>query len=327
MLSRIRERLGECTRPQLGQFVIWALIYIAITRTSRDLPVLVGERNSPVTILSFLPEDVLTSWLLFTVCRWFLVIAGSLWALQLLLPLSCWLTVVAFTAVVALFNENASTISHIFNLPTIVLIIHAMWYHFYHRAITQSLARGCFWRTCIYPYWVFYLSVFCIAMFHTNAGLSKLTESGPLWANGVSLQLWLHLWGRHDSFLSALIVSNRSLAIALQGSTLVIETGAILAIFSAKMRIGIGVGLLCLYCGIIESFGYQFMYNAILVAVFVLPLNTALDYIYTRTTRVTVHITCGKLSRKVCQRVVSRLDVFGVIELHCDSNTMPSTTD
>lgn len=324
MLSRVRDHLGTFTRPQLGQLVIWVLIYIALTKTNRALPVLVGERTSPVTILSFLPEDFLTSWQVFTVCRWVLIVAGISWALQLLLPLSCWLTVVSFTAVVALFNENTSVINHAFNLANIVLIIHAMWYHFHHRAIKESLTKGCFWRTRIYPNWVFYLSLFCIGIFHTYAGLSKLTESGLQWANGVSLQLWLHLFGREDSFFKAWIVSNRHVAIALQGGTLVVETGAILAVFSRRLRVVIGVALLALYFGIIESFGYIFKYNALLVALFFLPVHTALDYIYRKahqTTKITVHIACGNLSRKVCHFVLSRLDIFGVTRGYCDAKT------
>lgn len=329
MFSKIPEQFRGFIRPQLGQFVIWVLIYIAITKTYSTLPIFFGERVSPVTVLSFLPESILTSSLVFKVCRDALLVAGILWTFQLLLPLSCWITVLSFTAIVALFYENASHIAHVFNLANIVLIIHAMWYQFYHREIKESLARGRFWRTHIYPKWVVFLSVFCIAIYHTYAGVSKLAESGLQWANGVSLQLWLHLWGLEDSFLSELLVSNRSIAIATQAITLLFETGAILAILSRKFRIAVGLALLGLYFGVLESFGYRFEYNALLVAVFFLPLDTALNHLYERahnTIKITINLACGKWARKICRFVLSRLDIFGLIEV-CYGSTTNATED
>lgn len=322
MLDRIRGHLGECARPQFAQLVIWALTYIAMARTQPALVSTVGERAWPVTVLSFLPEGALVSPHAFAACRWVLLIAGTAWVFQLMLPWSSWLTAMSFTALVALVYENSSGISHTFNLANIVLIIHAAWVHFHRQEIKAALNTGAFWRTPSYPRWVFYLSVFCLALYHTYAGFSKLAESGVQWVNGVSLQLWLHLWGREGSILRDLILSNRNVAMLFQASTLVIETGTFLVIFSLRLRWLFGVALLGMYVGIIESFGYHFWYNFFLVAVFFLPVQQAVERVYERlhrTARIPVRFPQGRVSGTACRFLLRRFDVFDVFVESNDS--------
>src|SRR5262245_52973660 len=93
--------LGERTRPHFGQLTLWALLlcaqplalyfllYWQANKTS-DL------RSGPVTLLSFLPEAVLTSYLSLVVCYGLFVLATLLWASWLWLPGSAWLTALSF---------------------------------------------------------------------------------------------------------------------------------------------------------------------------------------------------------------------------------------
>ena len=318
MFPKLREELSGFTRPQFGQFITWLVIYIAIEKVFSEFPQEVGSRLGPVTVLSFLPDVVLTSSLVFMVARWLLVIAGVLWALQLLLPFSSWLTAISLTTVLALYYENSSHISHVFHLTNMVLIVHALWYHFHYREIKQALRLNCFWQSELYPKWVFWLSFFCIAIYHTYAGVSKLTVSGPQWANGLSLQLWVYLWGQEESFANYLILSNRTLTKLLQVGTLIFETGAILALFSRKLRIFFAVGLASLYVGILDSFNYLFHYNMVLVICFFFPLERLLvhwSHVAPQHCRLTLNVTCTGFWRKLIVVCVGRINMFGITKL------------
>tara|TARA_B100001093_G_scaffold514601_1_gene588986 strand:- start:98 stop:877 length:780 start_codon:yes stop_codon:yes gene_type:complete len=249
--------------------------------------------------------------------RWALVIGGVLWSLQLLIPWSSWLAVGSFTGVVALFYENSMAIAHTYNLAVLLLFIHAAWYHFRRHEIRAAIADGSFWHREMYPPWVFKLSVFSIAIFHTFAGLSKLFISGFEWANGLSLQLWVHLWGV-DSGVKELLLSDRALAQALQVSTLVIETGAIVALLSRRWRWAMGLGLMGLYSGILMTFNFNFQYNALIVALFLLPTYAALDWVYKFLhdgRRLTLRLRPDSAVTRVLRLLLSRLDILGVIEI------------
>lgn len=319
MTDELRRRLRGFTRPHLGQLVTWGLIYLAIAHSPR-LPLSLDAPRAPgpVSVLSFLPDALLSSALVFDASLAILFVAGVIWALQVLLPWSSWLTVAACTVVGALHVENASRVHHVFHLTHVLLFVHALWYHFHHREIREALRRGVFWQSEICPAWAFHLSVLCIGAFHTFAGVSKLMTSGVQWADGVSLQLWLHLWGRRDSVLSSFLLAHRDAAVWLQVATLVVETGAVLAIVSARLRVAVGVGLLGLYAGISESFGFLFQYNAVLVAAFLLPTGALVDTACRRARaamRVEVRLTGGRVSRALCRFVVSRLDLPGIVTL------------
>jgi hypothetical protein len=232
-----------------------------------------GERIGPATILSWLPSGLLGDPRVYHVAWTALTIASVLWACQLLVPWSAWAATLAYVTAVAMVHENAASVSHSRNMTAVLLFIHALWYHIHRRQIAASLAAGAFWSTPLYPNWAWSLSLLYIGLFHTFAGLSKLAASGLGWANGTSLQLWVHLWGRPESCLRDVVLSSRSLALVLQIVTLVIETGAIVAVWSPLIRPWLGLALLGLYGGVIDVFGYAFQYNAAWVALFFLPVE------------------------------------------------------
>ena len=138
-----------------------------------------------------------------------------------------------------------------------------------HRPDARSGRR----RSC--PRWVSLASIAYIGVFHTAAGLSKLSFSGSGWATGTSLQLWTYLWGYRWSPTTQLILASRTFTQVLQVLTLVVETAGVLAIFP-RLRVWIGLGLVGFYLGVLATFDYGFQFNALLTAALFLPLSRGL---------------------------------------------------
>lgn len=305
-------------KPHVGQFVLWVLLVHEMVLMREDLPCSEGLRNNLATILWFLPTEILTSQIVFLGFRWLFVVAGILWILQLLLPISSWACVIAYTITIGMIFENSSQISHTKNLANIVLFVHALWYHFHASEIRTALARDTFWVSSIYPGWIYTLSLFCVALFHSNAALAKVLESGFRWPNGLSLQLWIELMGREGSVVNELILSNRSVAALMQWVVLCVEASAILALVFPQLRVAIGVALLGLYVGIADSFGYSFLLNAILVAAFFFPWSKMIDRVIDAAEgfpKLTFTVERGSRLEGILSFVVRRFDVLRLIKL------------
>lgn len=269
-----RDNLLCLSRPHFGQATTLILLGFCLLMAAIPVQHMQGPRIGPATVLSLLPDHLLSAPLLHQLARVFLVGSAILWAMQWFIPWSCWATVIAFTTVWALRMENTYHADHIFNVTNMLLVIHAMWYQFYCPEIRQSLAARQFWQTPLYPRWVFLLSVFYIGLYHTLAGVSKLSFSDLVWANGLSLQLWVHLWGWPGSPFGNVILENRTLATIFQNAVLILELMAILALPLRRLRTVIGIGLLCFYAGVLGTFvEFGFYFNAILVAMLLLPVE------------------------------------------------------
>jgi hypothetical protein len=158
-------------------------------------------------------------------------------------------------------------------MANVLLILQALWITGDATLIRQRLADGTFWREPLVPRWVSVASIAYIGLFHTAAGLSKLAFSGPSWANGTALQLWTYLWGRPWSLTTRLILSSRTFTQVLQVFTLLVESAGILAIFP-RLRPWIGLALLGFYAGVLATFDYGFQFNALLTAVYFLPVES-----------------------------------------------------
>ena len=329
MERELRREIASAYKPHIGQFVVWGLLLHAIIFMRDRVPASEGARNHLATIFSFLPEEILTSPLVFPVFRWLLVAAGILWALQLLVPLSSWVSVFAYTLTVAIAFENSSHIDHARHLANLVLFVHAMWYHFHASDIRMALARRVFWLSRIYPGWVHSLSLFCIGIYHSNAALSKLVQSGIDWPNGLSLQLWVHLMGREHSLANTLILSSRTTAALLQWAVLVVEASALVAVFVPRLRVPVGVALLGVYAGIADSFGFSFVLNAFLVAAFYFPWMGVIDRACDAAERrlaITFAVARGSRLERFLDFVVSRFDVLGLARISSqpERDTLPN---
>jgi hypothetical protein len=266
------DRLQERSRPLFSQLAIWFLLLTALVAGSVAFHVDDGPRQGPATLLSWLPSDVLSSDAAFWIFRAILWTGATLWALNRLLPWSSWLTVIGLTGLWSLHVENTTNTNHCFHMANNLLVIYAIWATVEAREIKAAIAERRYWTTPLVPRWVTLGCIAYIGLFHTAAGLSKLTFSGPGWANGVSLQLWTHLWGRPWMPTTQMILSSRTFTQWLQVGTLVIETAGILAIFP-RLRTLIGVATLGFYAGVLLTFDYGFQFNALFTAVYLLPVE------------------------------------------------------
>jgi hypothetical protein len=268
--------LGERSRPHYGQLVLLCLLgsgaalcsYFVLYRPEPGPP---EAHTGPATLLSWLPLSVLHDRTWSYLCGVLYALGALLWATQLALPWAPWLTALAYNAAVALFLENATQATHVGHLTGMILLLYALWYQFYYREIRAALAEGRFWATPLYPRWVYSGSVFLIGLFYGLSGLSKLLQSGPAWASGVPLQLWTRLFGDPQSFFTRLILADRTVAALLSWTTLIGETGGLLAIVSPLARPWIGLLLLSFHLGQIAVFGWGFHANMLLLTLVFLP--------------------------------------------------------
>jgi hypothetical protein len=280
IMHRVKGRLingsfDNRTLPQFNQLVIWTLLAIAVVLAAWPFEINTGERAGVASFLWWLPDHVVRSggtWLTFRS----LLLAGSLlWFSNHLLPWSCWMVVFAFTGLWSLHVETTYNTAHIFHMANMLLVIQAIWITAEAPLVRARWRDGTFWQSPLVPRWVSLASIAYIGIFHTAAGLSKLTFSGPQWANGTSLQLWTYLWGRSWSPTTQLILSSRSITQALQALTLIFETAGVLAVFP-RLRPIIGCGLTAFYVGVLATFDYGFQFNALLTALYFLPVERLL---------------------------------------------------
>ena len=271
--SRWLAHLDERSQPHFNQLVIWVLLGTALFLGLWPyFPVHDGPRQGAVTLLHWLPDAVLGSPVLFWAFRGMLLTGVALWLVQRGVPWSCWLVVVGFTGLWSLQVENTHNTNHIFHMTNMLLVIQAIWITADAPAIKQALATHNYWTTPLVPRWVSLASIAYIGIFHTAAGLSKLWFSGPGWATGTSLQIWTYLWGYSWSPTTQLILSSRTFTQVLQVLTLIVETAGILALIP-RLRTWIGLGLLAFYIGVLATFDYGFQFNALLTALYFLPVE------------------------------------------------------
>lgn len=281
------KNFGRLHRPYFGQITLWVILicaqplswYFQIAWHTFTLGNRAGqthaltERNGLATVLSFLPEAFLLSPIPMQIAGALVAIGSILWLSGRWIPFSGWLTSLSFTTQVALYMENSTQTTHVAHMTNVMLLLHAIWYHCFAREIRQAIAENRFWSTPLYPEWVHSLGVFYIGLFYGMSGLVKLATSGLNWANGLSLQLWVELWGNPHSWGTALILQHRWIAAVLQWLTLIGETGGLVAIFSPAARIVIGILLIGFHFGAIAVFGWGFHSNVALLFLFFFPCN------------------------------------------------------
>jgi len=270
--------LFDRATPRFGQVTVWLLLLFAVVLALTPIEFDSGPRSEhPATVFSWLPASLIQSPIFFTAVRVGLLASTILWALRIWIPWSCWSTVACFTLMWSLRMENLTNGAHIFNVTNMLLVIHAMWFHFYRHEIRSGIQQGTFWEDKNYPRWVFWLCVFYLGWFHSLAGFTKLACCGPTWGNGTSMQLWVNLFGLKASPFAQLMLFDSRLTALLQTGALVIECLSILAIFHRSLRYLVGFGLIGFYAGVLGTFvTFGFHFNAILVALFLLPADRLL---------------------------------------------------
>src|SRR4051812_47890555 len=169
----------ERSLPHFGQLATWLLLSAALWLARYPYELASGPRQWPASLLSWLPAEVLASPASFWIARGFLLVGVVLWFWRKLLPWSCWLTVIAFTGLWSLHVENSWHTNHCFQMTNNLLFIQALWETLCAGEIRKATKNGRYWQTPLYPRWVTLAAVAYIGLFHTAAGLSKLTFSGP----------------------------------------------------------------------------------------------------------------------------------------------------
>jgi hypothetical protein len=271
--TRWLAHLDRRSLPHFNQLVIWVLLATATILGLWPWEIIDGPRQGASSLLFWLPDAVLDSLWLFWIFRGLLLGGIVLWLLQRGLPWSCWLVVIGFTGLWSVRVENTHNTSHIFHMANMLLIIQAIWITADAASIKRAVANGAYWRTPLVPRWVSLASIAYIGLLHTAAGLSKLWFSGSGWPTGTSLQIWTYLWGYRWSPTTRLILSSRTFTQALQILTLVVETAGVLALVP-RLRLWIGIALLAFYAGVLFSFDYGFQFNAVLTALYLLPVES-----------------------------------------------------
>jgi hypothetical protein len=272
LASRWLAPLGQRSLPHFNQFVIWLLLASAAIVACLPFTVREGQRHGHTTLLFWLPDSLLDSAAMFWLFRGMLIVGIGLWALNRWLPWSCWWVTLGMAGLWSMHVENTYNTSHIFHMANILLAIQSIWITADAAQIQRALASGTYWQTRLVPGWVSLAAIAYIGLFHTAAGLSKLTFSGPGWASGTSLQIWTYLWGFPWSPTTQWIVGSRTLTRGLQIGTLVIETAGVFAIVP-RLRPWIGLGLLGFYAGVLATFDYGFELNALFTAIYLLPVE------------------------------------------------------
>jgi hypothetical protein len=270
--ARWLERAGECQTIHFAVVVEYVLFAACATMGLWAFTVQPGERQAPSSLLSYFPPGFLSSHVPFYVFRAMLWVGMGLWIAGLLMPWCCWITTIGAIGLWSMHLENTTDGAHVFHAAAMMLIVQSIWRTSLASEIAAAKREGTLWSTPLYPRWAFWLGLFYMGWFHTLAGLAKLYESGFAWANGTSLQLWVH-WDAYPwSPARDIICRYHGLAVFLQCLTLVFETSGILGL-SKRLRPWIGLGLLGFYVGVLTTFPYGFQYNAALTALFFLPFD------------------------------------------------------
>ena len=282
-----RAWLLEPANLRFGVLSVRILLAMVILIALFPIEFSIGPRSADAaTIFTWLPEWLLRNGMFFTLVRIGVVGAALLWWMRIWTPVSCWLTVVLAMLLWSLRMENLTNGAHVFNVANMLLVIHAMWFQFYHRQIDAALASQVNdssstestnnheqLQRC-YPRWVFMLCVFYLGWFHSLAGFNKILSSGFGWGNGVSLQLWTKLFGWDPSPFGQLLLYDSRLTAWMQTGALLIECACILVIFNRWLRYGLGLALFGFYMGVLTTFvTFGFHFNALLVVWFLLPVD------------------------------------------------------
>lgn len=256
--------------PHFNQLVLAVLWISAGTLALCPFTLHEGPREGIASLLWWLPDGVVRSPAVWLIARGLLLAGTVLWLAGRWLPWSCWLTVGAYHFLWSLHVETTYQTAHIFHVPGTLLWFQALWHTADAPLIRRLRAAGSFWQQPLVPRWLTLASIAYLGIFHTAAGLSKLAASGWSWPNGLSLQLWVYLWGYRASPTTQLLLASRTLARALQWFTLLVELAGVLAVIP-RLRPWIGAGLVLFYLGVLTTFPYGFQFNAILTALYLLP--------------------------------------------------------
>jgi hypothetical protein len=203
-----------------------------------------GTRDHALSIFGLLPDSWLFDPRLFAWCKWLFLVYGALWFVGLLVPWSGWIATVSFTALMSLFVESEHYTTHQCHMLAVLLWVFAAWHHFCRRELRAGPVKMKLLSPPVMPRWVYALGLYYVCLTYTFSGWTKIARNGLRWANGTSLQVWILYAGDSASTLGQLLLSDRRIAAAAQGATLLFESLALTAVIFPRWRRLVGSGLL-----------------------------------------------------------------------------------
>lgn len=249
--------------PTFGVIVLFSTFALVLYYTGTLYLGPVTDRAQALTLVGFLPEDVLHSDIIFRSLKGIVFLGVLLWAFHIALPLSPWITLLAFTFIICQSIESKYYTYHMYHIVNVTLFVSTLWYTFDCQTLKSKRNAAALLRGVRVPYFVFFVPIFYLAVSYTFSGLTKLYHSGLGWANGTSLQIWLLFYQDKSTWLGDLIISNKLLAKFLLSSTLFFESTAILAMLFTRLRPLYGLGLVGFHVGVEICLGFAFYGNIV----------------------------------------------------------------
>lgn len=243
-----------------GSLVIAFLSSLYFVAT-QDLPYK-GEVGIPATILGFFFRDQLSDPNFFNGSRYLWYIFGSLWCLNVLPRVSATIAGLSYLWFSSMLFENSPGAEiHSVHMYPMMILLYMAFYLFYGKETQKCFhPKKGIDLNVTGPRWGLELIVYTIGISHSWAGISKIMDSGLNWANGVSLQLWVYLWGL-DNFMNDLVINYTTFAKFSQWSVLIVESSAVIAFFlRGKSRFLAGVLLVSFHLVNQYMWGWNFLY-------------------------------------------------------------------
>jgi len=205
----------------------------------------------------------------FSLLQVLFALAAVLWALQKAVPYSAWAATGLFVLIESLRQETSHYSDHQPYTVTMVLVLLCAWYQIERRAIRIAASERRLAEALVLPRWVPALAIFYLALTYTLSGVDKLVHSGPSWADGTALRMWLvHSGAAERSTLGGWIAASPRVAFLLQTTTLAVETLALLATRTRITSVLLGVTLIGMHLATWHLFSVHFFGNMVLCAVF-----------------------------------------------------------
>jgi hypothetical protein len=189
---------------------------------------------------------------------------AALWLLGRARRLAAWTTTAGMLWLGSLYWEDLPWFRHKMVLPFWLLVLLVAAEH--ARVADRRAGLG-----AVAPVWVREGAVFALAAFYAGAGAHKLLASGPRWADGVALQLWLWRLGDHGSRVRAWVIEDATVSAIVASAALGLELAAALAVPLPRLRPWLALGLVALHVGIDRVLHIDFRTNVVLVALVLLP--------------------------------------------------------
>ena len=262
------------------QLYLWLMALVALYQCWTFPLFDFSPRLEMVTFLRVFPDTILYNPAIGFLLRLLSSISLILWCLNCGGALTAYLSSLTFFLFASLSAERSAYTSHQGNITCIALFLMSVWYQAHLREIRAAPCFLLVGRRFAFSAWVHNTLLITLCFGYTWSGLTKLSQGGVQWADGLALQLWTLNVLEPRGLLSELLLKSRSLAGVFQIVTLFAETFALLALSGRYLRFLIGFLLLGFHIGGEMVFGFGFYANiiAILFSFILNPLPVVLSF-------------------------------------------------